>query len=81
MPPEVMEFFVRFLTDEGDLVFDPFAGSNTTGTVAEIIDRRWLSCEIDWGYAATSIGRFAPESIATVCSDLRIETILVGSDL
>jgi DNA modification methylase len=35
MPTEIAEFFIRFLTDPGDLVFDPFAGSNTTGAVAE----------------------------------------------
>ena len=33
MPPELVEFFVRFLTDGSDLVLDPFAGSNTTGAV------------------------------------------------
>ena len=34
MPKELVEFFVKFLTEEGDLVFDPFGGSNTTGWVA-----------------------------------------------
>jgi len=31
MPTELVEFFIRFLTDPKDLVLDPFAGSNTTG--------------------------------------------------
>ena len=35
MPEPLIEFFVKFLTDPGDVVFDPFAGSNTTGSVAE----------------------------------------------
>ena len=35
MPRELVEFFLRFLTDEGDVVMDPFAGSNTTGAMAE----------------------------------------------
>jgi hypothetical protein len=30
---ELPRFFIRFLTDPGDLVLDPFAGSNTTGAV------------------------------------------------
>jgi site-specific DNA-methyltransferase (cytosine-N4-specific) len=77
MPPELAEFFVRFLTDEGDLVLDPFAGSNTTGAVAENLGRRWLSCEASWGYAAASIGRFDPESIVATCDDLEIEARLV----
>ncbi|HEV2944003.1 MAG TPA: DNA methyltransferase [Solirubrobacteraceae bacterium] len=51
-------FFVRFLTDEGDLVLDPFAGSNTTGATAEGLERRWLSIEPEAAYIAGSIGRF-----------------------
>jgi DNA modification methylase len=35
-------FFVQFLTDVGDVVFDPFGGSNTTGYAAEMLGRRWL---------------------------------------
>ena len=34
-PAALPDFFIRFLTDEDDLVVDPFAGSNTTGRVAE----------------------------------------------
>lgn len=46
-PPIIPEFFIRFLSDEGDMVCDPFAGSNTTGALAETLNRRWLSIEID----------------------------------
>lgn len=73
MPSALVEFFVKFLTDEGDVVFDPFAGSNTTGSVAEQYGRRWLSCEANWNYAASSIGRFAPEGIVRTCRDLKVE--------
>jgi len=31
MPAGLASFFVKFLSDPGDLVLDPFAGSNTTG--------------------------------------------------
>ena len=34
-PTALPEFFIRMLTDEGELVVDPFAGSNTTGVVAD----------------------------------------------
>ncbi len=34
-PHGLPEFFIRFLTEPGDLVVDPFAGSNITGEVAE----------------------------------------------
>ena len=57
MQERLAEFFVRFLTDEGDLVMDPFAGSNTTGSVADRLDRRWLSIEINEDYARDSKAR------------------------
>jgi site-specific DNA-methyltransferase (cytosine-N4-specific) len=59
MPEALVDFFVRFLTDAGDLVLDPFAGSNTTGAVAESLDRRWLAIERDPEYARASRARFA----------------------
>ena len=51
MPPQLAEFFIKFLTDEGDIVLDPFAGTNTTGAVAEKLNRRWYSFEINEEYA------------------------------
>lgn len=73
MPPELAEFFVRFLTDEGDLVLDPFAGSNTTGSVAQRLGRRWVSCEANWAYASSSLARFAPEDITATCDDIKLD--------
>ena len=58
MQPEIASFFVRLLTDKNDLVFDPFAGSNTTGQVAEDLGRRWLSIEPNPDYVEGSAGRF-----------------------
>jgi DNA modification methylase len=54
-------FFIEFLTEPGDLVFDPFGGSNTTGYAAETLDRRWLSIEASEEYALGSAGRFEEE--------------------
>lgn len=45
MPPELAEFFIRFLTKRKSLVLDPFAGSNTTGFVASKLKRKWISIE------------------------------------
>jgi site-specific DNA-methyltransferase (cytosine-N4-specific) len=58
MPEPLVEFFVRFLTDPGELVFDPFAGSNTTGAVAERLGRTWIGIEADPEYARLSRVRF-----------------------
>lgn len=61
MPAGLASFFVEFLTGEGDLVLDPFAGSNTTGFVAERSRRKWISIERDEAYAEQSKLRFRPE--------------------
>ena len=64
-PYEVPEFFVRFLTSEGQLVYDPFAGSNITGAAAETLGRRWISTEIRADYVEGSRLRFEePEAVA-----------------
>jgi DNA modification methylase len=57
-PPELPEFFIRFLTQPRQLVLDPFAGSNVTGQVAEALERRWLSVEINGDYVASAQVRF-----------------------
>ena len=58
MSPNLANFFIKFLTDPGDLVIDPFAGSNTTGATAEGLGRRWVSIEPEEKYVRGSIGRF-----------------------
>lgn len=57
-PAQLPEFFIKMLTDETDLVLDPFAGSNTTGAVAERLGRRWLSVELEEEYLEASKFRF-----------------------
>ena len=57
-PAKLPEFFIRFLTDPGDLVLDIFAGSNTTGQVAQVEERRWLAFEERQEYVAESVFRF-----------------------
>ena len=67
-PTPVPEFFVRFLTVPGQLVVDPFAGSNVTGHVAEKLGRRWLATEINADYVAGSRLRFAERDVSSVRS-------------
>jgi site-specific DNA-methyltransferase (cytosine-N4-specific) len=61
-PAELPRFFIEFLTDAGDLILDPFAGSNTTGAVAEQLGRRWVGVEKIREYAADSELRFSHPS-------------------
>jgi site-specific DNA-methyltransferase (cytosine-N4-specific) len=67
MPELLAAFFVQFLTDPGDVVLDPFAGSGTTALVAEKHGRNWLGIELDSEYAAAAKARlldYAPSSTA-----------------
>jgi len=63
MPPELAEFFIRFLTNKNDLVFDPFGGSNTTGAAAEQLKRQWLTIEPEMDYIEGSKGRLLDAQI------------------
>lgn len=57
-PAELPEYFIRMLTDPGDLVVDPFGGSCMTGEVAERLERRWLCSEMVEEYLKGARGRF-----------------------
>lgn len=62
-PSALPEFFIKFITSEGDVVLDPFAGSNTTGMVAERLNRKWISFELSEEYYEDSKIRFmTPDS-------------------
>lgn len=66
-PAELPRFFIEFLTEPDDLVLDPFAGSNTTGAVAEKLGRRWIAVEKISEYAGDSELRFEEEDDAQRC--------------
>jgi site-specific DNA-methyltransferase (cytosine-N4-specific) len=57
-PAAIPDFFIRLLTTEGDVVLDPFAGSNTMGATAEALRRRWLAFELEPKYVENSKLRF-----------------------
>jgi len=80
-PEKLPTFFIEFLTDPGDTVLDIFAGSNTTGSAAEKLDRRWLAFEKDRTYLAASAFRFVDElpaqEIAALWSRVRSDDLPV----
>jgi len=61
-PSQLPEYFIRFLTDPGDLVVDPFGGSCMTGAVAESLGRNWVCCELDEQYLQGAMARFAKDA-------------------
>jgi len=63
-PRELPKFFIQFLTELGDTVLDIFAGSNTTGQMAQQTGRKWLAFESEEAYLEGSRYRFQePEEI------------------
>jgi DNA modification methylase len=57
-PAALPDWWMRLLTNENDLVLDPFAGSNMTGRVAEDLGRRWIASERNLDYVRNSGLRF-----------------------
>ena len=57
-PSLLPEYFIRFLTDPGDFVFDPFGGSCVTGMVSEALGRKWACVELNSAYLQGALSRF-----------------------
>jgi site-specific DNA-methyltransferase (cytosine-N4-specific) len=57
-PIELPDFFIKYLTNENELVIDPFAGSNVTGEASEKLNRKWMGIELNYEYIVGSKFRF-----------------------
>lgn len=57
-PLALFEYLIKTYTNEGDLVFDPTAGSLTTAVAAENLGRRWAVCEMLAEYFDRGVARF-----------------------
>lgn len=57
-PSQLPEYFIRYLTDPGDLVIDPFGGSCVTGMVSESLERKWACIEMNSAYLQGGLSRF-----------------------
>lgn len=57
-PLALATFLIRFLSEPGDLVVDPFGGSLTVGVGAQNEGRRWLLTECMWEYLRAGGYRF-----------------------
>ena len=77
-PADLPGFFVKFLTDPGDIVVDIFGGSNTTGRVCEDLGREWLSIEERRDYSALSVVRFTDAGLEPDAVRALVERIEKG---
>lgn len=49
-PVGVMEWLIKHLTDENDVVFDPFMGSGSTGVACKNLNRSFIGSELENEY-------------------------------
>ena len=80
-PARLPEFFIRMLTDPNDLVVDIFAGSNTTGQIAEAEGRRWIAFEEVPDYVAASCFRFLDKDASPHLMQSLYNDILAGGSV
>ena len=60
-PIELLKLFIKNNSDEGDLVFDGFAGSGTTGVACKKLGRNFIGCELDESYCKIANDRIEKE--------------------
>ena len=46
-PVKLLKHIINIASNEGDIVFDPFMGTGSTGVAALQLGRRFGGCEID----------------------------------
>ena len=63
VPVELMERIIKLTSEEGDLIFDPFAGSGTTAIACMNTNRRFIGAEIDTLYFDMANERIAERGI------------------
>ena len=79
-PAALPRFFVEFLTTPGDLVLDPFAGSNVTGEVCEKLGRRWVAVDVVEEYLVGSKFRFEEFCVGEWVNSCGQKCFVVGED-
>ena len=46
-PQDILEFFIKYWTDEGDTILDPTMGSGSTGVACNKLKRNFIGFELD----------------------------------
>ncbi len=57
-PEDLLKRIILSSTKKGDLIFDPFTGSSTTGIMAYLYGRKFIGVDIEKQYLDLSIKRF-----------------------
>ena len=65
-PNELIEPMVMASTKIGDVVLDPFMGSGTTAEVAQLLNRRYLGCELNPAYTSLQFKRLRQQALELI---------------
>ena len=76
--PQLPGFFIEMLTQEGDIVYDPFSGRGTTAIEAGLRGRRVIANDANPLSRILTEPRFTPPTAAEVAE--RLDTIPRGGD-
>ena len=60
-PVELVKYFIKGSTEEGDLVLDPFMGTGTTAVAAKELGRNWIGFELQPDYIEVANKRIENE--------------------
>ena len=58
-PVEEMAFLVESLTEHGEIILDCFCGLGSTLIAAEMLDRKWIGCDLSRTYCQIAMSRLA----------------------
>lgn len=71
-PVPLLEEIIKDFTDPGDLIFDPFAGSGTTGVACIRTGRNFVGCEKDEEHYDTAMQRLLAEEKGVTPSEQEV---------
>lgn len=60
-PVNLMEYYISNSSNEGDIIFDPFMGSGSTGVAAKNLNRDFIGIELDKNYFEIAQSRIEKE--------------------
>lgn len=63
---DLPNFFINWLTDEGDLVLDPFMGTGTVAQVAKINNRNFIGFELNEAYKEVQDLKLTEEEMSKI---------------